>query len=328
MTAITAAGPRPGARRPWAVAVMLLAVVVGPVACSSSGDGGPRVTGFPDPSDTRDPWTTEIASDPVLDDDSDEIAEALGEEGATALLYDYGVPIYEATADTRSVVVTCTQDDWGTCPVEGEPVPMPSEALASSGSDGALVVIDREAGRVYDFWQAEQEGDGRWSVSWGTYAAYDGGVITGASGGSTGAGINLLAGVVRTEEIRAGEIDHALAFASDLSCPGEFRYPATKTDGHATSKPCIPQGARLQLDPSIDVTAIPGITPGEIAIARALQTYGGYLRDSAQSALAVAFEVPDEGDSSYADAGLLWDFYDMPHIPWESLQVLEKWDGR
>ena len=264
----------------------------------------------------------------MLDEQSDGIAAALAEEGgATALLYDYGVPIYEATADTRPVTVICTEDDWGPCPVEGEPVPIPPEALASSGSDGAMVVIDRAAGRVYDFWRAEPAGDGRWTVAWGTFAAYDDGFISGEAGGSTGAGINLLAGVARTDEVRAGKIPHALAIASDLSCPDAFRYPATKTDGEATTRPCVPQGARLQLDPSIDVTAIPNITPGEIAVARALQTYGGYVRDNAKTALAIAFENPDQGNDAYLDAGFPWDFYDMPHIPWDGLRVLRTWDG-
>lgn len=314
------------ARRRRVVVALLLAVPLVLAACSSS-DGGTRQGGVPDASDTRDPWTTPIPESPVLDEDSDGIAAALSEEdGATALVYEYGVPIYEADADTPTVRVTCTEEDWGDCPVEDGPVPIPAEAVANSGSDGAMVVIDREAGRVYDFWQAERISEERWNASWGTYAPLADGQVEGGNG-STGAGINLLAGVVRTEEIRAGEIRHALAFASDLSCPDVFRYPAVKTDGHASSEPCVPQGARLQLDPSIDVAAIPGITPGEVAVARALQTYGGYVRDSAQTALAVAFEKPEEGDDVYLAAGFPWDFYDLPHIPWESLRVLQTWDG-
>ena len=191
-----------------------------------------------------------------------------------------------------------------------------------------MVVIDRKAGRVYDFWQAERVSESRWTTSWGTWAPLEDDEVGRESGGSTGAGINLLAGVVRTSEIRAGRIEHALAFASALSCRDVYRYPATKTDGKAPAELCVPQGARFRLDPSIDVTAIRGITPGEIAVAQALQTYGGYVRDSAESSLAVAFEAPRGDDDPYADiAGFPWDYYDMPHIPWERLQVLRQWDG-
>lgn len=332
MTGSPGVPPRSRRHRARAVTVSLLAAASVLSACSSAEEVEPPERWDGDTLFAPDsPWNSPIPEDPVLDEGSEGMVDALAEEsGATALLYEFGVPIYQADADTPEVDVTCTRD-WGECPVEAAPVRIPEEARASAGSDGALVVVDLVAGRSYDFWQAEPSGDGNWTVSWGTWASLDGdgmgGKSGGEGGGASGAGINLLAGVVRTEEIREGRIDHALAFASDLSCPDEYRYPATKTDGHATSRPCVPQGARLQLDPSIDVTAIPGITPAEVTVAQALQTHGGYLRDSAESALAVAFERPEDGDTTYEDAGFPWDFYDMPHIPWEDLRVLRQWDG-
>jgi len=62
-------------------------------------------------------------------------------------------------------------------------------------------------------------------------------------------------------------------------------------------------------------------------VAKALQTYGGYLRDSSEVALGIAFEVPPEGTDPYPEEGLEWDYYDMPHIPWQDLRVLDHWDG-
>lgn len=327
---MTGAPRRP--RRPRALTVCLVAAAAVLSACSSAQQEQPPELWEGDlPFAADSPWNTPIPEDPVLAPTSEEMVGALTQDGgATALLQEFGVPVYVADADTPEVDVTCTRD-WGDCPVEAAPVRIPEDAEPSSGSDGALVVVDLVAGRSYDFWQAEPSGDGDWTVSWGTWASLDGNGVGGESGGegggASGAGINLLAGVVRTEEIAAGRIDHALAFASDLSCPGEYRYPATKTDGHAETRPCVPQGARVQLDPSIDVEAIPGITPGEVAVARALQTHGAYLRDSAQTSMAFAFERPEDGDTTYEDAGFPWDFYDMPHIPWTELRVLRQWDG-
>jgi len=260
------------------------------------------------------------------------VAALTEDGGGAALIYDYGVPIFRADADTPRVQVTCTMADWGPCPLEGEPIPIPPEARPSSGHDGAMVVIDDSSGRVYDFWQAKRTSSGHWTLSWGTWAALDGdgsgGESGGVAGGATGAGVNVLAGVVRRAEIRAGRIDHALAFASHWSCAGVFRYPATKTDGQSTSWRCLPEGARLQLDPSIDVAGIPGITPGEVAVAKALQTYGAYLRDSGGTAMGFAFETPTGGDDPYPSvARFPWDYYDMPHIPWSHLRVLARWDG-
>ncbi len=275
------------------------------------------------------PFTTPIPDDPTLDDDSEELVEALAEDGvAYALIWDYGVPVYEVDASTPGVSVTCTMEDWGDCPLEEDPVRIPEGAQPSTGTDGAMVVIDRTAGRVYDFWQAEQLSSGDWRTSWGTYAPI-GGDGAGRGGGATAAGINVLAGVVRMSELEAGRIDHALAFASNKSCPDEYRFPASKTDGQSEHEPCVPQGSRVQLDPSIDVESIPNITPGEVAVARALQTHGAYLRDTGQASMSVVFETPPEGSDFYAEvAGFPWDYYDMPHIPWDRLRVLAEWDGR
>ncbi|MGY1621441.1 hypothetical protein ACI789_04505 [Geodermatophilus sp. SYSU D00965] len=327
---------RRSSRRRRTFGPTVLAVAVLAAACTSEPvEPPPSTGGVEDPAlpfAADSPWNSPIPEDPRLDQASDDMATALLEDGgAVALLYDYGVPVYEVDAGTPSVAVDCTQTGWGECPLETEPVRVPDGASPSAGSDGAMVVIDRATGRVYDFWQARQTGSG-WEASWGTWAGVDsdgiGGEAGGATGGATGAGINLLAGLTRTAEIEEGRIPHALAIVSDKSCPEVYRYPATKTDGHADSLPCIPQGARIQLDPSIDVSAIPDITPGERAVARALQEYGAYVRDSSQVSMGIVFEVPTSGEDPYQEvAGFPWDYYDMPHIPWERIRVLASWDG-
>jgi len=273
------------------------------------------------------PWSAPISADPELDEDSADMVAALIEDGGGhALIREYGIPVYEVDASTPAVPVTCTES-WGACPLEEAPVRIPDDAIPSPGTDGAMVVIDHAAGRVYDFWQAQRVSDAEWRATWGTYAPF-GGDGSGQGGGATGAGTNLLAGVVRLSEVEEGWIDHALALVSDKSCTEVYRYPATKTDGQAPEYPCVPQGARIQLDPSIDVEALPNITPGEIAVARALQTHGAYLRDSGGTALGVVFETPPDGNDLYRDvAEFPWDYYDMPHIPWDRLRVLAEWDG-
>jgi hypothetical protein len=271
-------------------------------------------------------WNTPIASAPTLDVRSAAMVARLSRSsGANALLYEFGTPIYEASEADPLVRVECTSD-WGTCDTEERAVRIPTRARPHAGSDGAMVVVDKGDRLVCDFWQARWVA-GTLVASWATCANLDGDG-RGPSGGATGAGVNLLAGVVRTDEIRAGRIDHALSFGTDSACAGAFRYPATKTDGDSRRADCIPLGARVQLDPELDVDSIPGITPGEKAVARALQTYGAYARDNAAVPLAFAFEKPTTDEDPYPAAGFEWDYYDMPHIPWDRLRVLRCWNGR
>jgi hypothetical protein len=55
--------------------------------------------------------------------------------------------------------------------------------------------------------------------------------------------------------------------------------PATGSDGWSTLAGAIPEGARVQLDPSLDLDSL-GLTPWQKTIARALQEYGMLLVDT------------------------------------------------
>ncbi len=89
----------------------------------------------------------------------------------------------------------------------------------------------------------------------------------------------------------------------------------------------MPEGYRIQLDPTVDVDAIQGITEGEKVIAKTLQTHGAYAMDQGGARMAFAFELVDDATSNnpgavWADAGFAWDYYDMNNIPWSELRVI------
>jgi hypothetical protein len=267
------------------------------------------------------PWNAQIPGSPALDPNSAAIAGYLGSEmKAYASLYEYGVPIWTATPSDPFNKLLCLEP-WGTCQLSEQLIQIPSNAVPTGGSDGAMVVINPGTGMGYDFWRASRTSPTSWSASWGTRFDING---NGTGGGATGAGLPLLAGVPRLYEMTQGHIDHALGFLSNNTCASVYRYPASKTDGHSWASNCIPEGARIQLDPSINVDAIPGITPGEKIVAHALQTYGAYCKDTGGSKLGFSFEEPAGGKPNpYPSLGFSWNFYDMPHVPWNHLRVLQ-----
>ena len=298
------------------------------LACSSTPTGGPTAeaartnqddTSLQDrPFWQRSPWTDQLPTDVRVDVRSASIVAHLasGEKGAVANLYDYGIPVYDARQSTQQVAVECTMP-WGTCALERSPVPIPAEALPNPGSDRAMVVVDRGRGATFEFWQATP-GPETWTVSWGSSNQLDG---DGRQGGS-GSGVSRLAGVVRLDEVESGEITHALALATDNTCADEFRFPARTTDGTSRRADCVPEGARLRLDPSIDLAAIADITEGELMVGRALQTYGAIVVDSADALMAFFFERPTGEDDPYPDLGFTWDYFGMRRIPWDALSVI------
>lgn len=134
--------------------------------------------------------------------------------------------------------------------------------------------------------------------------------------------------MVRLDEIQRGVIDHALALQSDNVCARVFRAPAIKTDGDSDRPDCVPEGARLRLDPTIDLDLL-DLPPAQRAIARAFQVYGGYVVDMGGAPLSISFELAPDADGMYPgavyrDAGLRWDYDGLGRIPWDGLQLLEE----
>lgn len=301
--------------------------IAGPAVDAAAGLGAPTAAR---PFAATSPFNVPVVATPVVDGNSAAmIARATRTGLAYANLYEFGIPIFLASSSTPRHPVTCSMSwAWGRCPFAAGPRPIPAAAAPNVGSDGVMTIVDTGRGTVDEYWQARPTGAG-WTTSWGAINSLSG---SGWGGSSTGSGASRLAGVVRVAEIRAGVINHALVLQSDTACAGRFRAPAIKTDGQSTRSDCIPEGARLQLDPSINLAAIPGITPGELAVARAMQVYGGYLIDRADTSLSISFEVAPDASAAgpgtvYTQAGLRWDYYGMPAVPWHKLRVLKAWNG-
>lgn len=295
----------------------------------------------------------EIVDEPRLDLTSADVAALLADPDGrpTMNLNSYANPIYTADASTPRHDLTILRkgpDDgqWGDNELAHQPVPIPKDVEVSSGSDGKIVVIDPETDQVFDIWRAQKVG-GQWQAEWGGVYPLggDGSSHRSAYGEGryhvpwpepvsrgTGSGISSLAGVIRVEELAQGEIPHALAFSTNRSCgpanSGPYRWPATTTDGWVVSEPCIPQGGRIQLDPSLDLDAVSGLTRVERIIGKALQDYGAYAIDIGGARMAFATEAARSAEDRtvFAELNLADDFHMLEELP-AHYRMLARWDG-
>lgn len=271
------------------------------------------------PFSADSPWNATIAPTAERDQQSTAMAARLGNDPALAL-YRYAIPVYETTAATPVRQVTCPSRRF-----DGFAVRVPDEARPNSGSNASLLVIDWQARRTWEFWHFAWE-DGGITCAGGGQIPLDGGGTDRPSPGHAGG--SMLAGLIRQREIAAGRIPHALTFGS-CRAGHAFRFPAYQSDGDDESPDALPVGARIQLDPALDLAAIPGLTPGERAIARALQEYGAYCVGRSRKTLCffaeLAHDAADVGHPGtvYAAAGLDRDDFALPHIPWDALRVLK-----
>ena len=294
------------------------------------------------------PITSPIDDSWVLLPGSAEVAAMLSEPDTNQVVNteSFAVPVVESDPSLPVVPLTITRsevDDWGTndlSTIDG--LRVPDTTRAAPGSDGKLVVIDRENDRVLDMFQAVRTDTG-WQATWGgvyplsgngssRYPVYEGQGPNGREfplpiSRATGSGVSSLAGLLTVADIAAGRIDHALVFATDRACGpenlGPFHDPATTTDGWVTDETCIDEGARIQLDPTLDLDSM-GLNPAELAVGRALQQYGAFCIDNGGSRIGFIAELPadDAGVQVYRDAGLEGDYSLLDGLPWDQLRVL------
>ena len=271
------------------VALLVSAVVFAPSALSAIGLAPSCVRPYSDNS----PFNTLIVNNPLLEVNSQEIVNAIG-GNLTSDPHQYTYPVYYVDSSTpvRDVYVNGAFSYWNG-PNAGDftqtprfttQVPVPVDALGSAGSDGSIIFIDEDNGREYGFWQFTGDSvtngysyDINHIASTGNNAAGNGFV-------SRGAGIPYLAGLVRPCEIHRGEIQHALAFAYNAPASAQV-YPASKSDGGGSGLSAVPEGARLQLDPTLTVQDLVdlGCLQTCVVIAQALQRYGMYTVDNSGS---------------------------------------------
>jgi hypothetical protein len=180
-------------------------------------------------------------------------------------------------------------------------VPVPSDAHGSgetntpdTDTDQEITIYQPSSNQEWEFWHFQKNSsDGNWE-------ACVGGVITNVSGsagifpsgtGSTASGLPLLGGLVRIDEMQAGQIDHVMNLSLEYNLisgvpaniPGAthpYSWPANRNDGGSTNTLAIPEGQRFILDPSLDLSTL-GLTPYGMAIAVAAQKYGFVVDDSA-----------------------------------------------
>ena len=232
---------------------------------------------------SSNPFTMPIPPNAAYEEESDKYMEFFatnqaGEFGFTIAVKGWTYPIYFADQNTPRYDVKLTagytEDDVL------ENVPIPDHAKPDPLDDGHLVIIDNVSRIEYDFWQAKKLTNGQWQASWGNYISLESDGIYPYGLSARGSGFAATQGLVWPQEIQVGKIEHALFFSIDpemVKDGGPIR-PATESDGESKEPYALPEGARLQLDPSIDVSAL-GLTPAEEIIAKALQKYGMILGD-------------------------------------------------
>lgn len=272
-------------------------------------------------------WNTPVRSNAAVDVNSAAMVATIAASDNGKLRSDprqYTYPVYFVTNETAKRTITTSQvsrrynaDGSFTGGLYSFDIPIPEGAQPSSGTDRQMIIVNVDTGDEWDIFRFEYYAPNQAT----RISHYVSGVLRDGQPlnyASRGAGVPYLAGLIRPWEIQAGEIKHALAFAYAMPRQARCVYPAVKTDGNSANLLAIPEGARVQLDPNLDVNSIPGLSSasGKV-IARALQVYGAFVVDVSGSNKLYA------EDNVTADWGTSLVATTVEAIPVSALRVLQ-----
>jgi hypothetical protein len=281
-------------------------------------------------------WNTPIGASPKYDVHSAEMVANLGRSNEGRIITageGYNYPVYFANEQTPRYDIPCLFNE---CTIASSDrniirtdmvrnIPIPEGAQPGEDTDARMIVIDTVTFTEYNLVHARRTEMG-WEA--GTVSIYnilwDGTPIRHSSRGS---GIPGYAGLVRPWEIRQGRIEHALAFGYTEPAEEKCVFPASKTDGDSKIPFAIPEGARLQLDPSLTEADFDqmGLDRAGKIIARALQEYGMILVDHSGSFKIYVEDLINNPftTETWTDPDLNLSKESIYGIPYTSFHVLE-----
>jgi hypothetical protein len=240
------------------------------------------------------PWNRRIADDAPVASNSPALVASLVEQSLRYTPWvnttTFSSPVYRVGADVP--LVSVKMDKWSpTLTSQFAAVPLPENAQPPLDTDRHLIVWQASTDTLWEFWQLWRKADG-WHAMWGGKMDH----ISTAPGifpypfGVSASGNSLLGGLITPDEIRKGDIPHAVALGIPDTASDTFTPPANRTDGR-TALGGIPMGTRFRLDPRVDVRSL-HLPWAAGVIAQAAQRYGIIINDSTHGSLSFYGEDP------------------------------------
>ena len=150
------------------------------------------------------------------------------------------------------------------------------EGGRGSAGDKHAVVVDKGACRLYETWDTRVS-DGHWRAGSGAVWSLTSNDLRPEGWTSAdAAGLPILPGLLRWNEVKARDVDHAIRFTTDVTSRHHL-WPARHDAGSRDSLAYPAMGARFRLRAGFSTA---GFSAGARAVIRAMKTYGLVLADN------------------------------------------------
>jgi len=186
----------------------------------------------------------------------------------------YGIPWQVVPTGTPLVPVRFTYTS------ESDPGPYPLSATTpiERGSDRHALMVDGASCTLYEMWSTHYHPSGKSRAGSGAIWSLTSDSLRPAGWTSAdAAGLPILPGLVKYDEVAAGSMDHAIRFT--VACTQQsYVWPARHEAGQADAS-CPPMGARFRLDPSFTLPTASCAAACQTVLTT-LKTYGLILADN------------------------------------------------
>jgi hypothetical protein len=188
-----------------------------------------------------------------------------------------GIPYITVPGDQAGVSVSFTYDDES----DPGPYPIPPDAPIEGGPDSNgdrhVLILERDNCILYELFYAWPQPDGSWTAGSGAIFDLKSHTLRPADWTSAdAAGLSILPGLVRYDEVAGGEIRHALRFTAPQTRRA-YVWPARHFASPLTGLQYPPMGQRFRLKADFDIS---GFSPEVQVVLQALKRYGMMLADN------------------------------------------------
>jgi hypothetical protein len=219
-----------------------------------------------------------------------------------------GIPynVVPATQSKVAVKLESSESDRGSYPIPADPVLEP-------GPDAHLIVVQQGECKLYEIYAAKKRPDGSWQGSLGAiFDLRSNGLRQSGWSSADAAGLPILPGLVRYDEVNAGEIRHALRFTAPKTRK-DFIWPGRHYASGLTDKKYPPLGERFRLKASFDTS---GFAPEVQIMLKAMKKYGMILADNGS-----AWYFTGAPDPRWSDSTIVPQFRKVHGSDFEAVDV-------
>jgi hypothetical protein len=225
------------------------------------------------------PWNTDI-SGYALNANSAQYMAEMNPNGSTYLHPDfgsnptYGIP-YNVVAISQANFTPITFTEYASESDPG-PYPIPTSPAIEAGSDMHMLILDSDNCTDYETFETQDTSSG-WTAANGAVWPLDTNALRPEGWTSAdAAGLPILAGLVRYDEVQAGALNHAVRFTMSKTSQGHI-HPATHDAATSSAPWAPPMGLRIRLKASYDISSFTG---NSLVILTAFKKYGLILADN------------------------------------------------